>query len=124
METRIFIKGLSALAQIHRLDVFRMLVHKYPGEIPAGKIAAALCVPPSSLSFHLSRLENAGLIVSRREKTNIFYIADIGGIRSLFDFLIEDCCKGHPEMCGILSKIDAGLSTPCCPNEDVATTNN
>jgi hypothetical protein len=62
--------------------------------------------------------------VSRREKTNIFYIADIGGIRSLFDFLIEDCCKGHPEMCGILSKIDTGLSTPCCPNEDVETTNN
>ncbi len=92
--------AFSALAHEHRLGVFKMLIRKGPGGMPAGDIAHRLAVPPSSLSFHLDRLERAGLIKSWRDQRRIIYAADIAGTRRLLAFLTEDCCDGHPEICG------------------------
>ncbi len=94
------ILAFSALAHEHRLRVFRMLIRKGPGGMSAGDIAHRLAVPPSSLSFHLGQLERAGLIKSRRDQRRIIYAADIDGTRRVLAFLTEDCCDGHPEICG------------------------
>ncbi len=102
MEIKDAVKSLSALAYEHRLSVFRMLVRCGPQGLAAGDIAEALDMPPSSLSFHLSQMEAAGLITRRREQRHIIYAADIQGIRSLLHFLTEDCCNGSPEICGNL----------------------
>lgn len=93
------IAALSALAHEHRLRVFRLLVRKGPDGLSAGDIAASLSLPPSSLSFHLSHLERAGLIHSRRAQRRIIYAADLDGMGRLLSFLTEDCCGGHPEIC-------------------------
>ena len=69
--------------------------------LSAGVIAARLKVPPATLSFHLAKLENAGLIKAQRRSLNIFYSADHHGIRALLGFLTEDCCQGRPELCGV-----------------------
>ena len=69
--------------------------------LSAGVIAARLKVPPATLSFHLAKLENAGLIKAQRRSLNIFYSPDHNGIRALLGFLTEDCCQGRPELCGV-----------------------
>lgn len=105
--------ALSALAQDTRLAVFRLLVResdegvaagvargRMAEGLSAGVIAEQLKVPPATLSFHLAKLEHAGLIKARRRSLNIFYSADHDGIRALLGFLTEDCCQGRPELCG------------------------
>ena len=94
------ILAFNALAHEHRLKVFRMLIRKGPVGMSAGDIANRLGVPPSSLSFHLGQLERAGLIKSWRNQRRIIYAADIAGTRRVLTFLTEDCCNGHPEICG------------------------
>ncbi|MBL8660636.1 MAG: helix-turn-helix transcriptional regulator [Rhodospirillales bacterium] len=93
-------EAFSALAQEHRLAVFRLLVREGPNGLPAGEIATRVAVPPSTLSHHLAHLERAGLLRSRRSQRRIIYAVDIEGTRRLIAFLTEDCCKGHPEICG------------------------
>ncbi|MBK8176073.1 MAG: metalloregulator ArsR/SmtB family transcription factor [Rhodospirillales bacterium] len=100
MEMKIAIGALGALAQEHRLTVFRLLVCEGPSGLPAGEIADRIAVPPSTLSHHLAQLERAGLLRSWRVERRIFYAVDIEGTRRLVAFLTEDCCQGRPEICG------------------------
>ena len=57
----------------------------------AGDIAAELGQAPSTLSFHLSALEQAGLIVSARHGRQVIYSVRLAGLRGLFGFLTETC---------------------------------
>lgn len=100
MEERTVIDALAALAQEHRLRVFRLLMLQGPEGMPAGRIAESLGVPASTLSSHLAQLERAGLLRSRRDQRRIIYSADFEGTRRLLRFLTEDCCGNHPEICG------------------------
>jgi DNA-binding transcriptional ArsR family regulator len=102
MEMKQAIKALSALASPHRLNIFRMLVRQGPEGLPAGDIASRLGLPSSSLSFHLSQMEAAGLIVGHRVQRQIIYAADTQGIKTLLTYLTADCCNGDPELCGML----------------------
>jgi ArsR family transcriptional regulator, arsenate/arsenite/antimonite-responsive transcriptional repressor len=101
MDTPMAAKMFGALAHEHRLAVFRMLVQSGAEGRPAGEIAAELELLPSTLSFHLSALEGAGLVRSMRTGRYIRYGLRPEAICSLLDFLTEDCCGGHPEQCGL-----------------------
>jgi DNA-binding transcriptional ArsR family regulator len=85
---------LSALAQPHRLAVFRLLVVAGPGGRLAGDIATELGIPPSSLSFHLAHLKRAGLVSAEQRGRQRRYAADFAAMGSLVDFLTENCCAG------------------------------
>ena len=76
MESESAIRALGALAQEHRLALFRLLVQAGPEGLAAGAIAEALGVPASSLSFHLAQLSGAGLIAQRRDGRSLIYSAD------------------------------------------------
>lgn len=101
MDRRTAVTALTALAHEHRLAVFQRLMEAGPKGLAAGEIAEALGVPPSTLSSHLAQLDRAGLLRSWRRSRNVFYAVEIDGMRQLVDFLIEDCCNGHPELCGL-----------------------
>lgn len=88
------IAALGALAQEHRLAVFRLLVQAGPDGKAAGDIASALDLPASSLSFHLAHLTRAGLITQRRESRSLIYSADFAAMNGLVGFLTENCCGG------------------------------
>ena len=100
MEVDDAVVALSALAQGTRLDVFRALVKAGGEGMSAGGIASALGVAPATLSFHLKELSRAGLIHSERDGRSVIYQADFTKMKSLVDFLTEDCCGGHPDVCG------------------------
>ena len=50
-------------------------------------------VAASTLSHHLKRLVDAGLLTSRAEGTYHYYAADHAVLRKLTSYLWEDCCK-------------------------------
>ena len=102
---KIAVQALAALAQEHRLAVFRLLVREGPPGLPAGTVAGLVGIPASTLSHHLAALEGAGLITSRRVERRIYYAVDIVGTRRLFAFLTEDCCRGRPELCGYRKEV-------------------
>ena len=94
MEPDRVIRALNALAQEHRLAAFRLLVQAGEQGIAAGVLAEKLDVPPSSMSFHLAQLSNAGLVTQRRESRSIIYSADYAAMNGLMDYLTENCCGG------------------------------
>lgn len=96
METKLVINALAALAQESRLAAFRLLVQAGPAGMAASKIAEALDVPASSLSFHLKELAHAGLIAARQEGRFVIYSAQYDTMNELLSFLTENCCNGNP----------------------------
>ncbi len=91
--------ALSALAHPRRLDVFRLLMRRYPDRVAAGEIAEALDLPASSLSAALAQLRGAGLITQTRSGTSLRYTADTRGAGAVMTYLWADCCRGRPEVC-------------------------
>ena len=104
MEKKDVLAGLAALAQETRLDIFRLLVEAGPEGRSAGAIAEALAVAPATLSFHLSNLTHAGLIVQRRESRSLIYSADFERMTGIVGFLSENCCgrSANPAACAPL----------------------
>jgi DNA-binding transcriptional ArsR family regulator len=102
MNTKKAIAMLSALAQEHRLAIFRLLVKQGKQGLPAGEIAQRIRISPTSTSFHLKELDRAGLIDATRDGRFIRYAFNAKAIGNLLVFLMEDCCQGRPELCGDL----------------------
>lgn len=94
MDAGAVVGALGALAQEHRLAVFRLLVQAGDEGMPAGAIAEALGIPNSSLSFHLAQLSRAGLIRQERQSRSLIYTADYAAMNALLGYLTENCCAG------------------------------
>lgn len=88
------VAALAALAQEHRLQVFRLLVQAGAGGLPAGRIAERLKVAAPTLSFHLAQLRHAGLVEMRREGRSLIYAANYDAMNGLMGFLTDNCCSG------------------------------
>jgi DNA-binding transcriptional ArsR family regulator len=94
MDSPAAVAALGALAQEHRLALFRLLVQAGRDGMAAGAIAEALGVPNSSLSFHLGQLSRAGLIAQERRHRSLIYRADFDAMNALVSYLMENCCAG------------------------------
>ena len=95
MDTKHALTALAGLAQESRLAIFRLLVQAGPdGGMAASKIAEALGMPSSSLSFHLKELSHANLIAARQDGRFIIYTAQFDTMNGLVAFLTENCCSG------------------------------
>ncbi|MGJ8673816.1 ArsR/SmtB family transcription factor [Rubritalea sp.] len=99
MKTQEAVVKLGALSQESRLEIFRLLVRLGEQRISAGDIAEQMQIQPNTLSFHLKELTSAGLIQSERQGRSIIYSLNVTGMRTLIQFLTEDCCQGRPELC-------------------------
>ena len=103
MQPQTAIGALGALAQEHRLALFRLLIQAGEKGMPAGAIADALGVPNSSLSFHLGQLRRAGLVLQERQHRSLIYRANYQAMNGLVAYLMENCCGGS-----------ACVSAPAC----------
>ncbi|WP_081622878.1 ArsR/SmtB family transcription factor [Marinobacter gelidimuriae] len=99
METLSAITSFGALSQETRLEAFRLLVRHEPEGLPAGEIARRLGVPHNTMSAHLSVLTRAELVLSQRQSRYIIYRANLNRVQETIQFLVNDCCAGHPQVC-------------------------
>lgn len=95
------VAALSALAQEHRLEVFRLLVRAGAGGLPPGRIAERLDLSAPTLSFHLAQLRHAGLIEVRRDGRSLIYTANYDSMNGLMAFLADNCCAGDAARCAV-----------------------
>lgn len=93
MESFEAIEALGALAHESRLDIFRLLVRRGPEGLAVSQIAESVKIPAATMSFHLSHLQRAGLITSKRQSRQIIYSANYPLMKGLLGFLTENCCK-------------------------------
>jgi DNA-binding transcriptional ArsR family regulator len=90
---------LSALGHPVRLAILRFVVQAGDAGAPAGDIQTHVDLPASTLSHHLKRLSDAGLLKARGEGTFNYYTADYTSLRTLTDYLWEDCCRKGKSSC-------------------------
>ena len=88
--------ALQALSHPARLDLVRLLVPEGETGLCAGDIAGRLGLSASRLSFHLSALETAGLLTSRKASRHVIYAVDPVGMGQTISWLLSDCCRDHP----------------------------
>lgn len=98
METNAAAK-LSTLGHLQRLSVFRLLMRRYPDHVPAGELATALAIKPSTMSTYLAALLRDGLVTQHRAGTSLLYGIDMDSVQALLDYLVGDCCRGRPDLC-------------------------
>jgi ArsR family transcriptional regulator, arsenate/arsenite/antimonite-responsive transcriptional repressor len=99
METLDAVEALAALSQESRLQVYRLLVEAGPDGMQAGQIAAALDLPPNTLTFHFDRLRHAALVTVRREGRSMIYAARFDTMNDLLGYLSKNCCGGDAQKC-------------------------
>jgi arsenate reductase len=90
---------LTTLGHPQRLALFRLLMRRYPDRVPATELAQALGLKPNTLSTYVNALMQAGLISQERAGTSLRYAIDMEAARETVDYLLQDCCRGRPEIC-------------------------
>ena len=85
-------KQLEALGNPTRLAIYRNLVKAGHNGSPVGDIRQALDIPASTLSHHISKLLQAGLLTQKRESRSLVCRLDYANMDSLMTFLVNNCC--------------------------------
>jgi len=82
----------SALGAEPRLQIMRLLLAAHPTGMIAGEVQDELEIPASTLSHHLEKLKQVGLVNVRRNGTFLWYSANTDALREVLSFLYEECC--------------------------------
>ncbi|MBL8292332.1 MAG: helix-turn-helix transcriptional regulator [Bryobacterales bacterium] len=91
-QTARFADMLAAIGTEPRLRIIRLLLSAHPEGLVVGDIQSELGIPPSTLSHHLEKLKNEGLVNVRRESTYLWCSANTEALRELLTFLYAECC--------------------------------
>jgi len=87
-----FADMFSAMGTGPRLRIMRLLLSAHPDGIVVGNIGNELDIAASTLSHHLEKLKNEGLVNVRREGTYLWYSANAEALQELLGFLYAECC--------------------------------
>ena len=109
----------AALGQPSRLNIVRLLLSAYPKGLPAGEIQRELDIAAPTLSHHLDKLRQVGIVHAEKDRQWIWYSVQSDTLKHLIDFLFEECCTRNrvvnPETLE-LTDIEAPL--PCSDRPD------
>ena len=83
---------LEALGNAVRLQIYRLLVRAGVEGLSVGAIQDKLGVPASTLSHHLKRLVDTGLVTQERQATTLICRANYPSMNALIGYLVDDCC--------------------------------
>jgi DNA-binding transcriptional ArsR family regulator len=82
----------SAMGTEARLRIMQLLLSAHPEGLVVGEIQEELDIPSSTLSHHLDKLRNEGLVNVCRESTFLRYTASTDALQELLQFLYAECC--------------------------------
>ena len=82
----------AAMGAEPRLRIMQLLLSAHPEGLVVGEIQEELDIPNSTLSHHLDKLRNEGLVQVRRESTFLRYTANTEALQELLQFLYAECC--------------------------------
>jgi ArsR family transcriptional regulator len=82
----------SAMGTEARLRIMQLLLSAHPEGLVVGDIQGELEIPNSTLSHHLEKLKNEGLVNVRRESTFLRYTANTEALQEVLGFLYAECC--------------------------------
>ena len=82
----------SAMGTEARLRIMQLLLSAHPEGLVVGEIQEELDIPNSTLSHHLDKLRNEGLVEVKRESTFLRYTANTDALQELLQFLYAECC--------------------------------
>ena len=83
---------LEALGNPTRLQLYRTLVRAGEEGLPVGSVQDRLDIPASTLSHHLKRLVDTGLVTQERQATTLICRAHYPGMAALIGYLADECC--------------------------------
>ena len=109
MDEKQVLDMLGALSQETRLRIVRFLIERGDEGASAGAVSQHVSASSSGASFHLSALENAGVVSSERQSRSIIYRANFREIGNMMNYLLKDCCGNHPEI-----RSCCGFEEGCC----------
>jgi ArsR family transcriptional regulator, arsenate/arsenite/antimonite-responsive transcriptional repressor / arsenate reductase (thioredoxin) len=112
MEQEAAAAAFATMGHPGRLQVFRLLMRLAPHGARPTEIARQLGLKQNTLSHYLADLVQAGLVRSARTGRTLNYTVDIEAAAALVGFLVNDCCRGRPEVCLPLPAPDAAGSMP------------
>jgi len=87
-----FADMFSAMGTEARLRIMQLLLTAHPDALVVSEIQQELEIPNSTLSHHLDKLKNEGLVQVQRESTFLRYTADTDALQQLLQFLYAECC--------------------------------
>src|SRR5262245_9288567 len=87
-----FADMFSAMGTESRLRIIQLLLSAHPEGLVVAEIQEELEIPNSTLSHHLDKLKNEGLVNVRRESTFLRYTANTDALQELLQFLYAECC--------------------------------
>lgn len=82
----------SAMGTEARLRIMQLLLSAHPEGMVVNEIQEELEIPNSTLSHHLDKLRNEGLVHVQRESTFLRYTADTEALQEILQFLYAECC--------------------------------
>jgi ArsR family transcriptional regulator, arsenate/arsenite/antimonite-responsive transcriptional repressor len=82
----------SAMGTEARLRIMQLLLSAHPDGLVVGEMQEELGIPNSTLSHHLDKLRNEGLVQVRRESKFLRYTANTEALLELLRFLYSECC--------------------------------
>jgi DNA-binding transcriptional ArsR family regulator len=84
---------LSALAHPSRVEVFKLLLGRYPAGMTSGDLAQAMDMAPSTLSHHLREMEAGGVIGRRAEGQRTITTLNLPYLTSIISQFMQLCCS-------------------------------
>ena len=87
-----FADMFSAMGTEPRLRIMQLLLSAHPEGLVVGELQGELEIPNSTLSHHLDKLKNEGLVNVQRESTFLRYTANTEALQELLQFLYSECC--------------------------------
>jgi DNA-binding transcriptional ArsR family regulator len=82
----------AAMGTGARLRIMLLLLAAHPEGMVVGDIQAELGIPNSTLSHHLEKLRNEGLVRVRRHGPFLWHTADTEALQEILTFLYAECC--------------------------------
>lgn len=92
MDIELAATQLDSLGSPTRLRVYRTLVRAGHSGLAVGHLQERLGIPASTLSHHIRKLMDAGLVSQERKATTLTCRAEYPAMQALVGFLVDECC--------------------------------